>query len=198
MYKLNINVNNEKELKKFYKFLPFYKSFIFKIFKFDIKSKYDDIKTINTALNIKNRKMRITYIFDMACKQVDDTFKDIKNPCGFKNGICYSHSSKKLNKINGCCRCCKYQSSNGCTTKNLTCKLFFCDEVKKRYKVIEFDDLKILKLLSIRQRYILKSDYFSSREDVINDLYYGSFIIASIRILSRLIPNLIYVKINNK
>ena len=184
MYKLNINVNNEKELKKFYKFLPFYKSFIFKIFKFDIKSKYDDIKNINTALNIKNRKKRITYIFDMACKQVDDIFKDIKNPCGFKNGICYSHS--------------RYQSSNGCNTKNITCKLFFCDEVKKRYKVIEFDDLKILKLLSIRQRYILKSDYFSSREDVINDLYYGSFFIASIRILSRLIPNLIYVKINNK
>ena len=31
--------------------------------------------------------------------------------------------------------------------------------------------LKILKVLSIRQRFVVKSDYFSLREDVLKDLY---------------------------
>ena len=73
------------------------------------------------------------------------------------------------------CVCIKVRK--GCTTKNLTCKLFTCSEVEKRCQVIKFDDLKILNLLSYRNKMILKSDYFSKREDVINDLYYGSFLL---------------------
>ena len=80
-----------------------------------------------------------------------------------------------------------YQSKKGCQTKNLTCKLFTCSEVEKRCQVIKFDDLKILNLLSLRNRMILKSDYFSKREDVINDLYYGSILIWTIRIVFRMI-----------
>ena len=80
-----------------------------------------------------------------------------------------------------------YQSEKGCKTKNLTCKLFTCSEVEKRCQVIKFNDLKILNLLSFRNRMILKSDYFSKREDVINDLYYGSILIWTIRIVFRMI-----------
>ena len=67
---------------------------------------------------------------------------------------------------------CIYQGKKRYMTKNLTRKLFTCSEVEKRYKIIKFDDLKILKFLSFRNRIILKHDYFSKREDVINDLYY--------------------------
>ena len=87
-----------------------------------------------------------------------------------------------------------YQSAKGCTTKNLTCKLFTCSEVKKRSNVIKKNDLKILNLLSFRNRMILKSDYFSKREDVIKDLYYGSFFLWTIRIVIRMIINFYTLK----
>lgn len=82
-------------------------------------------------------------------------------------------------------------------TSNLTCKMYFCTEVRKRYKVLEFNDLKMLKMLSLRQRLILKHDYFSKREALLFDLYTGSIIITSIRMFVRLIIMLITNKNND-
>ena len=181
-----IKINDEAALDKFYQKLFFYKRFWYKKTTFVLESNYEELKPIIKALNIKKRKPRITYIDDKACKQIDNHYQN-KNICGFKNNKCYVQQKLNNGTINGCCRMCMYQSKKGCQTKNLTCKLFTCSEVEKRCQVIKFDDLKILNLLSLRNRMILKSDYFSKREDVINDLYYGSILIWTIRIVFRMI-----------
>lgn len=128
------------------------------------------------------KKEQITYIYDEACKILDDYYTG-KNICGFKCNQCYSQYN--TDKTCGCCRKCYYKSNKGCTTKNLTCKLFFCSEVTKREKVLTFDDLDILKNLSFRQQIILKHDYFSSREEVIKDLEIGSLTIFVLRFIYR-------------
>lgn len=171
-----VKVKNKTALDKFYRKLFFYKKIWFKRTKFILDSNYKELKPIIQALNIKNRKQRITYIYDTACQQIDDHYQN-KNICGFKNNKCYVQQKLNNGTNNGCCRMCMYQSLKGCTTKNLTCKIFTCSEVEKRCQVIKFNDLKILNLLSYRNKMILKSDYFSKREDVINDLYYGSFLL---------------------
>ena len=186
-------INDKQALDKFYRKLFFYKSFIFKKTTFTVETKYEQLKPIIKALNIKKRKDRITYIYDEACRQIDNHYKN-KNICGFKNNKCYVQQKLNNGTINGCCRMCKYQSEKGCQTINLTCKLFTCSEVEKRCKIITFNDLKILKLLSYRNQMILKSDYFSKREDVIKDLYYGSFTLWTIRIVIRLINNFYTLK----
>ena len=192
MFKV-IKIKNQKALDKFYRKLFFYKTFFFKKIYFKVETDYKEIKPIITALNIKKRKERITYIYDEACKKIDNHYNN-KNICGFKNNKCYVQQKLNNGTINGCCRMCKYQSKQGCRTKNLTCKLFTCSEVEKRCKIIKFEDLKILNLLSYRNRMILKSDYFSKREDVINDLYIGSLLLWTIRIIIRLINNFYTVK----
>ena len=188
-----IKINNQTALDKFYRKLFFYKSFIFKKTYFTVETNFEEVKPIINALNIKKRKERIIYIYDEACNQIDKHYQN-KNICGFKNNKCYVQQKLQNGTINGCCRMCLYQSAKGCTTKNLTCKLFTCSEVEKRCKVIKFDDLKILNLLSFRNRMILKSDYFSKREDVIKDLYYGSFFLWTIRIVIRMIINFYTLK----
>ncbi len=188
-----IKINNQTALDKFYRKLFFYKSFIFKKTHFTVETNFEEVKPIINALNIKKRKERIIYIYDETCNQIDKHYQN-KNICGFKNNKCYVQQKLQNGTINGCCRMCLYQSTKGCTTKNLTCKLFTCSEVEKRCKVIKFDDLKILNLLSFRNRMILKSDYFSKREDVIKDLYYGSLLIWSVRIVIRLIINFYTLK----
>ena len=188
-----IKINNQTALDKFYRKLFFYKSFIFKKTYFTVETNFEEVKPIINALNIKKRKERIIYIYDEACNQIDKHYQN-KNICGFKNNKCYVQQKLQNGTINGCCRMCLYQSTKGCTTKNLTCKLFTCSEVEKRCKVIKFDDLKILNLLSFKNRMILKSDYFSKREDVIKDLYYGSILIWSVRIVIRLIINFYTLK----
>lgn len=188
-----VKVKDQTALDKFYQKLFFYKRIWFKKTNFILDSNFEELKPIVEALNIKNRKQRITYIYDTACQQIDDHYQN-KNICGFKNNKCYVQQKLKNGTINGCCRCCMYQSPKGCTTKNLTCKIFTCSEVEKRCQVIKFNDLKILNLLSYRNKMILKSDYFSKREDVINDLYYGSFLLWTIRIVIRMISTFYTLK----
>lgn len=175
--------------------IKYYKSFLFIKTEFIIEDRTNNknVPIICEALNIKNRKKRIDYIYDQACKMIDDNTKGI-NICGFKKGQCYIQRKQKNNKCNGCCRMCLYQTSRGCSTKNLACKLFNCSEVKKRHEVIRFEDLDFLKILSIRQRIIVKSDYFSKREDVLRDLYSYSIIVSSFVLVIRIIRNFILAK----
>lgn len=172
------------------KFIQLYKTIFYRKCKFQTNSEDKQIQIIVNALNIKNRKKRITYIYDTSCDFVDD-FYNRENICGFKNSQCYIQQKKKNGLKNGCCRKCLFASNKGCTTKNLACKLFNCSEVKCRKNTIKFKDLKVLKVLSIRQRFIIKSDFFSLRESVLKDLYSYSFIYSVVRLGIRFIKNMI-------
>ena len=194
-----ILINNTDDYKKFLKKIKIYKSILYYNTLFVVKNNIHNqmIDYIINGLNIKNRKERITYIHDIGCKLIDDNTKNI-NICGFKNGQCYVQQKLKNGYCNGCCRLCIYQSNNGCPTKNLSCKLFNCTEVKSRYNILKYDDLKILKILSLKNRIIIKSDYFSRREDVLKDLYAYTLSYSTLRILYRLIINYIKLSKNNK
>lgn len=180
-------INNKSDENKFIKKINLYKSKLYYFTKFELVNNYDknnDLDNIIKALNIKKKKERITFVYDNAVSKIDNHCKG-KNMCGFKNGKCYTQINN--NYINGCCRKCIFQSPNGCTTKNLTCKLYNCSEVRSRNKVIEFNDLIILNTLTKRQQIIIKHDYFSSREEVLKDLYIGILTIFTIRIIIRLL-----------
>lgn len=178
-----VKINSEEDIRKFYRRLFWYKSFLFKRVVFETSSNDKDIKLTIKGLNIKKRKERITYVYDTCCDIIDKDTKG-KNICGFKDGKCYAQCNSKY--CYGCCRMCTYVTDKGCSTKNLACKLFNCEEVRKRYKVITYKDLKLLKLLNLRQRFVVKSDYFSSREEVLKDLYSYSIIYATVRIVYRM------------
>ena len=139
---------------------------------FKTTSKDKDVKLIIEALNIKSRYKRIYFVIDNLCDEIDKYYSNC-NLCEFKNNICKCHRDKKLNYQNGCCRKCLYQSSKGCTTKNFACKMFNCSYVTKNHKVLEYDDLSLLKVLTPFQRLDLKCDYFSSINEVALDLFWG-------------------------
>lgn len=189
---MKININSWKKKQFFYKFMFIYRGILGKAFCFESALDDKDLQLVIEALNIKNRRKRIIFIYDKACELLDNSI--CKNKCGFKNGQCYVQRKLKNNKFNGCCRMCIYQSNNGCLTKNLTCKLFNCSEVKSRYKIYNFKDLKILKVLNLRQQVIVKADYFSSREEVLKDLYSYSIIYSTLRIVYRYMKNLVLYK----
>ena len=75
------------------------------------------IDFIIEALNIKQRKQRINFIYDQSCHLIDKENKGI-NICGFKNKKCYVQRKLKNGKCNGCCRMCIYQTKAGCPTEN--------------------------------------------------------------------------------
>lgn len=181
----NIKLKNEKDKNRFLKKLYLYRSFLFKFIYFDTDSPDSDIEVIIHALNLKKRKERITFIYDKAIEEIDNFYKK-KDICCFQNGTCLAHRELQKNYKNGCCRWCHFQSDTGCTTQNIACKFFVCDSVRKNCKVLEFADVKILKVLSKGQQALLKKDFFSSRDSVIGDLNRG-LILGTIRMYLRLI-----------
>jgi hypothetical protein len=195
--KKKIVIKSKDDLEKFYKRFWLYRSFLYRNVTFVLKEDKYNISNFISALNIKNRRKRIEYIYDQACDEVDNYYVS-KNMCGFKNNQCYVQRKLKNGKINGCCRMCIHQSKTGCKTKNLTCKLFFCSEVKKRYKVLGINDINIIKLLTKRQRYILSNCYFTSKKEVLNDLYIGSIMIVLFRYCYRIVRNIFIRKLMNR
>lgn len=189
-----IKVENEKDYNKFIRKLWLYRLLVFKIFTYKTDSTYKDTKIIVNALNIKSRRKRITYIYDEIIRNIEEFYKG-RDLCKFKNSICISHRTcGKMYKC-GCCRKCIYNEFGKCLTKNIACKMFYCSIAEGDNKVLSYGDVKLLYLLSPLSRIIIKSDYFSLREDIINDVYLG-FLIAPFRIIYRNIKN--SIKLKNK
>lgn len=155
------------------KLLFLYKSFLFKRVFFTTKNK--ELKKIAKGLNIKKRRKRIEYIYNEAIREINSYYA--KDLCDFKNNQCIAQRLSGRSDVNGCCISnCPNFGDKGCVTINLTCKLIYCKSALGNIKRLKFRNIKILKLLSIAQRIILRTDFFSSREEIISDLYYGLII----------------------
>lgn len=179
-------INDEKKL---YKKIFLYRSYLYKNAEFLYSDELsDEAKDLCTALNIKEKRKRIEYVYDSCIKVVDEYYKD-KNYCDFVDGQCLCQRDDKSNRKNGCCQICVYQTENGCPTQNLSCKLFYCDEISKNNPMLPIKELKILKVLNPRRRLIAVDNFFARREDVIKDIEVGSLLYYSIRAIARIMRN---------
>ena len=127
------------------------------------------------ALNRKKRYDRIIYIYDTACRLIDEYNRKNAIKCPFTDGKC--PDCRHNSHINGCCYHCGLQTAEGCPTCNLSCKLYFCSYMKERYRVLQLEDLDILRLLSWSQRNILKENVFVGRGFALLMLNVGSYLV---------------------
>ena len=185
-----IKINTESEYREFLEKLKRYRGLLYRNTRFEISSALHNerIRDMETALNIKNRRQRIEYLYDRACDIVDEYNNKNGIICHYSaEGICEDPKHQK-NK-NGCCFICYLQSPEGCPTKNLSCKLFYCDHMCSKYVPITMDDIDLLKLFTWSQREIIKSNEFLDRKTYIDILWVGSymlFCLYSIRKLFRM------------
>ena len=150
----------------------------------------EECKILINALNIKSRYKRIEYVYEEACKEIDNYYSSC-NLCDFKDGMCLAYRIKRLEDKNGCCRKCLHQSNKGCKTKNIACKLFLCSYTQHpNKKKLEGKDIEILKIYNVYQRYVAINDYFATKEQAVFDLYVGPICLL-IRLLYR---GIIYFK----
>lgn len=156
------------------KLIFIYRSILFKKIKFKTDNK--DLKDIVKALNIKNKRDRIAYVYDEAVKVINKYYS--KDLCQFKDGKCIAQRNN--DNINGCCRLCHLVTDKGCPSVNLPCKLIYCKSALGNMRLLKFNDIKILKCLSLSQRLVLRSSFFMTREQIIDDMCHG-ILISTIR-----------------
>ena len=167
-----IVINNEEDYNKLINKLWLYKYYIFT--RFDIVNgiKKEEIDIIRKILNIKKRRERISYIYDEIIKYINEYYK--ADLCKFENNQCFVQRMNKSNTKYGCCQDCTLVVDNkGCPSSNVSCKLMFCKPALKHIKKLHLKDIYLVNCLSLKQRFILSFSYYSTREQVINDMYYG-------------------------
>lgn len=150
---------------------------------------YDnDVINCIKAMLISNRNKQYEFIYDTVCDYLDNQF-DKCNLCDFKNDKCIANrEGATAHNDMGCCysfeyasifdfrlvkndKLCQYLQNKKCTTKNITCKLFTCKYLKAKNK--QFDSHKILLLecfLNKKQHDIIQSNFFRTREEILNKL----------------------------
>lgn len=170
-----INIDNDNFhsfLNKLYYYKRSNNQFIFK-YSDDFKYK-KDCDSILKALNIKNKRERLSYIYDEVCDYLDNMFIN-DNRCEFKNNKCYSNRCKNFEKVNGCCSNnknvdCKYFDKNHCTIKCSGCKFYICPNLKKKVGPIKMKDIYITRLLSPRQKVVLRYTVFTPKDEIIDKM----------------------------
>lgn len=121
-------------------------------------------------------------IYDYICEELDKKFAD-NSICQFVDNRCIvnrKHYNK--DKIMGCCysfkyngwkfsdvKLCEHQKDQKCNVKCLGCKLFTCDYLRKRGIRFTLEKMPVaLAFFSKKQREILRTTFFVSKEEVIN------------------------------
>ena len=158
---------------KFYNNLKFYKFFnrskIYKI-RYDTELNEEvkeELEECIIILNIKNKNKKIGAIFDFACRRLDKSYIS-KNHCEFENSKCFIQNETK--KTNGCCGRCRYLVDGHCTQDSITCKLFFCNEIRKNKYCPKINDIKVLKyFLNSKEKLIFTMSFYKNKEEIIKD-----------------------------
>ena len=145
----------------------------------DIESK---MKIIDNVLDIEDSESRLNYLYDLLCDYLDKEFKN-KNICDFNCGICKKRKAmidtgiKKDTYLNGCCYSyvhrenCVYLDNGICKTKNLGCKLFTCNYLKKMGYKYSLNNIYLSKyFFNFRQKYFIENSIKKSREEVIKGI----------------------------
>jgi len=150
-------------------------------FSYDINP---ELKTTLKALVQDDIYKRYEVVYDYICDELDKKFMN-NELCKFENDRCIvNRKYYNKDKIMGCCysfkynglqfsevRLCKHQKEQKCDVKCLGCKLFTCDYLRKHGVRFKLENIPIaLAFFSKKQREILRTTFFTSKENIINKI----------------------------
>jgi len=143
-------------------------------------------KTLEALLQ-ENIYKRYELIYDYICDELDKKFAD-NGICQFEGNRCIANRKHyNRDKIMGCCysfkynglqfsdvKLCEHQNEHKCNVKCLGCKLFTCDYLKKHGIRFSLSNMPIaLAFFSKKQREILRTTFFTTKEDVLAKVLKG-------------------------
>lgn len=185
-------VKGKYKVPKFIRFVAGKRDFKFeyngKLYNKELKTNKEvrQISLLVEALNIKDKRKRLKFIYDKSCELLDDDFYG-KNICEFKNNKCI-HDRKHNASCDGCCktndgaRMCKYLKDHRCSTSCLACKFHICYCIRRKGYKYKINDIYMLKYLyNIKQKIIVYNDFFMTPEEVLEDIYKNSIILWTFR-----------------
>lgn len=149
---------------------------------------HNDLINSLKALFIDDIKQQYEYIYDTVCNYLDFKFKQ-NNFCDFKNDKCIANRLNISAHPNmGCCysfvyagffdiqlikniRICQHLDFKNCKAKCISCKLFTCKYLKRKNIIFNSHNILLLDcFFNKKQHLILESNFFKTREEIIQKL----------------------------
>ena len=130
---------------------------------------------IDSILNEKNLKLQYTMVIDYIRNYIDKSF-NMSDKCDFINGKCIGNRlCKSVHSKDGCCythgKVCKFLKDNKCSIESISCKLFMCDYLERKYGKIQLSKIfPVKKVFNKRQIAILKYSFFIDKTDLVDIL----------------------------
>lgn len=156
-------------------------------FQFEDDFLYNQIISSFVLLYQKDLKSRYEYIYDFICNYLDAEFQK-HDYCKFKYGTCIVNREHRLSFATmGCCysfdkpkylmgfitnlKQCKYLGSNGCTTKCIACKFYFCKYLRDQGIQFLTSEVPLLTcFFTKKQIEIIEMTFFTDKDVIINKL----------------------------
>ena len=164
------------------------KKYIKKPEKYEVINKIKDSEIDNCikASNIKDYLKRNEFIYDTICNMLDNKWNKY-SPCNFCSNRCIASRNNFMDReFDGCCysfnrklfgkvkkeKCIHLNKNKTCDTKNISCKLFTCDYLKKNKLFnTNYEDYLLLRLFfNKKERLIIKYNFFITREEILTKL----------------------------
>ena len=176
METINLSLNDYKKMKKIIKNdrsnYQYTVDILDKEYPYDTKE-FWMLKMVK-ALNYKNLSDRYNYIYDEMCTILDNISHRV---CDFKCDKCYGNRSGKcFATINGCCyfhkKPCPYLVKGVCQHRSISCKIFLCSPIEKKYKFkSKVDTYPILNyFFNRKQKDIIHYSYRQTIDEVVPKL----------------------------
>lgn len=169
-----IHVSNTVDIKRLVKRYKNNKNIVL-VYDGDVSLEYQNIIK---CFNIKDKKERISFIYDYLCDYLD---KDMNknNYCDFIDGKCIANRlGYSVHKDNGCCysrgKLCSNLKDGICVNKNPSCKIFMCYYLYKVKGIKNYDTRKILLtslFLSNMDHFFFRTHFFISKEEFLNKYF---------------------------
>ena len=176
MKTINLTMNDYKKMKRIIR--NDHKDYQYTIYIEDREYPYDTkefwmLKMVK-ALNIKDLELRYNYIYDEMCTILDNISHKV---CDFKCDKCYGNRSGKcFATINGCCyfhkKPCPYLVDSVCQHRSISCKIFLCSPIEKKYKFkSKVNTYPLLdNFFNHRQKDVIHYSYRETMDDVVGKL----------------------------
>lgn len=129
--------------------------------------------SINAILKEQDLKLQykkaIEYVYDYINKNLK-----ILDKCNFTDGKCIGNRlCKSVHSINGCCykrgKTCNFLTNDGCSIQSISCKLFLCEYLEKKYGKIKLSEIfPVKKLFNKKQIFIIKNSFFVNNDDLVD------------------------------
>ncbi len=151
-----------------------------------VETQDEDVNNCIKAINIDNLTERNKFIYETICDVLDKKWNH-NLPCEFCHNRCIASRNKYMDKeFDGCCysfkrkrfgkvkkqKCIHLKDDKTCDTKNISCKLFTCNYLKKNHLFsTSYDNYLLLKLFfNKKEKLILKYNFFKTEEEVLAKL----------------------------